>query len=94
MKKNLTVFDEMIRSCGCEDVNIAKDIESGFDLMGHLPSSGVFQKSSSFASLMPEHVRNVSGQTRTAVWNSTRACGLCCHHGGSQQGLALWSLWT
>ena len=42
--------------------------------MGHLPSSGVFQKSSSFATLMPEHVRSVSGQTRTAIWNSTRSC--------------------
>ena len=73
-KKNLMVFDEMIKSCGYEDVNIARDIESGFDLMGHLPSSGVFQKSSSFASLMPEHVRSVSGQTRAAIWNSTRAC--------------------
>ena len=74
VKKNLTVFDEMVKSCGYGDVNIAKDIENGFDLMGHLPSSGVFQKSSSFATLMPEHVRGVSGQTRAAIWNSTRSC--------------------
>ena len=73
-KKNLTVFDEMVKSCGYNDINIAKDIENGFDLMGHLPGSGVFQKSSSFATLMPEDVRSVSGQTRAAIWNSTRAC--------------------
>ena len=74
VKKNLTIFDEMIKSCGYEDVSIARDIENGFDLMSHLPSSGVFQKGSSFATLMPEHVRSVSGQTRTAIWNSTRSC--------------------
>ena len=62
-KKNLTIFSEVIESSGYEDVNIAKDIERGFDLMGHLPSCGVFHKCSSFASLMPEHVRNVSEQT-------------------------------
>ena len=73
-KKNLIVFSEMVESSGYGDVNIARDIERGFDLMGHLPSSGVFQKSSSFASLMPEHVRKVSGQTRAAIWNSTRSC--------------------
>ena len=73
-KKNLIVFGEMVESSGYGDINIAKDIERGFDLMGHLPRSGVFQNSSSFASLMPEHVRKVSGQTRAAIWNSTRSC--------------------
>ena len=73
-KKSLMVFDEMVKASDYKDVNIAKDIETGFDLMGHLPSSSVFQKNSSYATLMPEHVRSVSEKTRAAIWNSTRAC--------------------
>ena len=70
--KKLLVFDEMIKSSGYADLGIAKDISHGFDLMGDLPPSQVFEKKTTFGTLLPEHVRMVSGSTRKAIFNSSR----------------------
>ena len=71
-KQKVLVFDEMIKCSGYGDKNIAKDISAGFDLMGTLPSSNVFEAKSTFGTLLPEHVRMVSDSTRKAIFNSSR----------------------
>ena len=71
-RKKLLVFEEMIKSCGYADVGIAKDVSFGFDLMGTLPSSHVFEEKTTFGTLLPEHVKMVSGSTRKAIFNSSR----------------------
>ena len=70
--KKLRVFDEMVRSSGYADLGIVKDISRGFDLMGGLPPSNVFEKKTTFGTLLPEHVRMVSSATRKAIFNSSR----------------------
>ena len=70
--KKLLVFEEMIKSCGYADVGIARDVSFGFDLMGALPSSHVFEEKTTFGTLLPEHVKMVSGSTRKAIFNSSR----------------------
>ena len=70
--KKILVFEEMIKAFGYGDKNIAKDISHGFDLMGTLPSSNIFESKSTFGTLLPEHVRMVSNSTRKAISNSSR----------------------
>ena len=71
-KKRLVIFGEMIKESGYGDLNLAADIGRGFDLMGNLPKSNVFEKRSTYAILLPEHVRGVSGSTRKAIIHSSR----------------------
>ena len=71
--KRLEVFRAMLAHCKYGDEHICDDITKGFDLMGQLPDSGVFQKRSTYPTLTKDQVRQVSKQTRQAIWHSSRA---------------------
>ena len=71
--KKLEVFRAMLKHCNYGDANICDDICNGFDLMGQLPDSGVFQKRCTYPTLSKNQVRQVSRQTRQAIWHSSRA---------------------
>ena len=49
--KRLEVFTAMLTQCNYGDKHICDDIVKGFDLMGQLPDSGVFQKRSTYPTL-------------------------------------------
>lgn len=49
--KKLEVFRAMLEQCNYGDKCIYDDIVKGFDLMGQLPDSGVFQKRSTYPTL-------------------------------------------
>eukprot|EP00435_Cladocopium_sp_Y103_P069804 s179_g34.t1 len=70
--KNLQLLDEMVRASGSPDVNIAADIARGFDLMGPIPSGGIFPCKPLHASLLPEQVRDMASLAREATWSAVR----------------------
>ena len=71
--KRLEVVRAMLTQCNCGDKHICDDIVKGFDPMGQLPDSGVFQKRSTYPTLTKDQVGQVSKQTRQAIWHSSRA---------------------
>lgn len=70
--KNLCLFGELIEASGSPDTNLAKDIATGFDLMGPIPSGGVFPQKPLFATLLPEQVRDISKIARSATWDAVK----------------------
>eukprot|EP00435_Cladocopium_sp_Y103_P025259 s2284_g6.t1 len=70
--KNLQLLDEMVRASGSPDVNIAADIARGFDLMGPIPSGGIFPCKPLYATLLPEQVREMASLAREATWSSVK----------------------
>ena len=72
-KKNLSLFAEMLHEAGYKDTTLVQHMRSGFDLMGRLPSSGVFPKKFTHATMTPDQVRSAAKSTRKAIWHSTRA---------------------
>eukprot|EP00435_Cladocopium_sp_Y103_P032785 s1019_g8.t1 len=71
-RKNLQLFGELVRASGSPDVNIAKDIARGFDLMGPMPSGGAFPQKPLHATLLPEQVREMASVSRDATWASVK----------------------
>ena len=60
----------MLDSIGHAGTVFPSCIRKSFELMGHLPSSGVLQKENTFATLTPEGVRVNTASTRKAIWDS------------------------
>eukprot|EP00435_Cladocopium_sp_Y103_P066237 s1265_g28.t1 len=71
-RKNLQLFDELVKASGSPDTHIASDIAPGFDLMGPIPSGGIFQSKPLHATLLPEQVREMAKFARDATWSSVR----------------------
>ena len=70
--KRILLFKEMLLHIGYGDSAIADCMKEGFDLMGPIPPSGVFQTKATFASLHEDHVRATAAQTRTGIIHSAR----------------------
>ena len=72
--KNLQLFDEMNKASGSPDTEIASNMANGFDLMGTIPTGGIFPTKPLHATLTPDQVRAMSKISRQAVWKSTSRC--------------------
>ena len=70
--KRILLFKEMLLHIGYGDSAIADCMKEGFDLIGPIPPSGVFQTKATFASLHKDHVRAPAAQTRTGIIHSAR----------------------
>ena len=68
--KRLLVFKEMLVECSHPDKELCENICRGFDLLGDLPSSRVFNRRSTFATLTPDQVRATAKLNREAIFNS------------------------
>ncbi len=68
--KRLLVFKEMLVECSHPDKELCENICRGFDLLGDLPSSRVFNSRSTFATLTPDQVRVTAKLNREAIFNS------------------------
>ena len=67
--KRLLVF-EMLSECNHPDSKLCKDICHGFNLLGDLLTSCVFNSRSTFATLTPDQVRSTAKLKREAIFNS------------------------
>lgn len=70
--KNMKLFAEMVEASGSPDVKIAEDVAKGFDLMGPMPSGGIYPNKPLYATLLPEKVRDMAPLAREATWNAVR----------------------
>ena len=70
--KRLLVFREMLSESGYGDVKLVENMSRGFDLMGDLPTSSVFAKKHTYATLTPEQVRESANLNRSAILTSVR----------------------
>ena len=70
--KRLLIFREMLLESGYGDVKLVENMSRGFDLMGDLPTSGVFAKKHTYATLTPEQVRESASMNRNAILTSVR----------------------
>ncbi|CAE7225449.1 RE2 [Symbiodinium sp. CCMP2592] len=73
--KRLQLLDEIIASEGYEDVSLASDIRSGFDLVGTSPVSNVLPGKVSPASLHPDDVSAAAGRANEALQMSLGSSG-------------------
>ncbi|CAE6929570.1 unnamed protein product [Symbiodinium sp. CCMP2592] len=73
--KRLQLLDEIIASEGYEDVSLASDIRSGFDLVGTSPVSNVLPGKVSPASLHPDDVSAAAGRANEALRMSLGSSG-------------------
>ncbi|CAE7276538.1 unnamed protein product [Symbiodinium sp. CCMP2592] len=72
--KPMKLFGEMVKAAGHADVNLVRDIQNGFDLLGEIPSSSVLPKKTTVASLSVEDVRIATPANQRAIWEATRTC--------------------
>ncbi|CAE7228052.1 unnamed protein product [Symbiodinium sp. CCMP2592] len=72
--KPMKLFGEMVEAAGHADVNLVRDIQHGFDLLGEIPSSSVLPKKTTVASLSIEDVRIATPANQRAIWETTRTC--------------------
>jgi len=72
--KNMQLFDEMNKAAGSPDINLASNVCKGFDLMGTIPSGGIFPCKYTHATLTPEQVRGMAKLSKQATWTATRKC--------------------
>ena len=72
--KNMQLFDEMNKAAGSPDVNLASNVCKGFDLMGTIPSGGIFPCKYTHATLTPEQVRGMAKLSKQATWRATGKC--------------------
>ena len=70
--KNMVLFAEMVKASGSPDLGIAGDISKGFDLMGSMPSGGIFPKKPLYATLMPEQWPLLPGRLHGMQSNGRR----------------------
>ena len=68
--KRMLLFAEMLSACNHPDDKLCQNICQGFDLLGDLPSSNVFNARSTFATLTPDQVRATARLNREAIFNS------------------------
>ena len=73
--KRLKLMEALLAEIGSRDVDLAKDVADGFDLVGKLPESHVFSRKLRPASLAPESLRNIAPKARAAVLASVRSSG-------------------
>ncbi|CAE7304323.1 unnamed protein product [Symbiodinium sp. CCMP2592] len=73
--KRLQLLDEIIAGEGYEDVSLASDIRSGFDLVGTSPVSNVLPGKVSPASLHPDDVSAAAGRANEALRMSLGSSG-------------------
>ena len=72
--KNMQLFDEMNKAAGSPDINLASNVCKGFDLMGTIPSGGIFACKYTHATLTPEQVRGMAKLSKQATWKATGKC--------------------
>ncbi len=68
--KSLPVFKGMPRSCKHPDKQLFENKCHGFDLLGDLSKSNVFNSRATFATLTPGQVRSTARFNREAIFNS------------------------
>ena len=73
--KSLKLFEEMLLESGYGDCHLARDIASGFELLGTMPSSGVMPKKTVVATVGIEQLREVAHLNQKATWASVAASG-------------------
>ncbi|CAE6963869.1 unnamed protein product [Symbiodinium sp. CCMP2592] len=74
-KKRLQLLDEIIAAEGYEDVNLARDIWSGFDLVGKSPVSNVLPLKVTPASLHPDDLQDAAPRANEALKISLGSSG-------------------
>ena len=73
--KRLQLLDEIIATEGYDDVNLARDIREGFDLVGTSPVSNVLPGKVTPASLHPDDVCNAASRANEALQASLGSSG-------------------
>eukprot|EP00435_Cladocopium_sp_Y103_P010662 s4477_g2.t1 len=73
--KNLKLFAEMVKESGSPDLSLCTDIANGFNLMGPMPSGGIFPCKPLHATLEPGQVRDMADMARAATWSNVRREG-------------------
>ena len=74
-KKHLQLLDEIIAAEGYEDVNLARDIQSGLDLVGKSPVSNVLPGKVTPATLHPDDLIAAASRSNEAVQTSLGSSG-------------------
>ena len=72
--KNLLLFQELNDAAGSSDVKLAENMAPGFELMGPIPTGGVFPRKFQHATLTPTQVRKMADISRQAIWKATMKC--------------------
>ena len=73
--KRLILFKELLQEAGSQDVWLADDVGTGFDLIGRLPESRTFEAKFRPASISTEALRNVADRARKAFFQSVKSSG-------------------
>ena len=71
-KKNLKLMSEMISETTSTDIQLPSHIAKGFDLMGEIPSGGEFSDKSTYATLLPEQVRELAELSRLSIGQAVK----------------------
>ena len=72
--KSMRLFDEMLQASDYPDLDLARQVCKGFDLLGPIPDSGVMPKKLTTAALSEEDIRCVADLNRESIWASTKNC--------------------
>ncbi len=70
--KRLVLFRHMLLEANHDDDKLVDNIRDGFDLVGEIPSSGVYRKRVKPASITADELRRSAKRTRKAIIQSTR----------------------
>ena len=70
--KRLVLFRRMLGEAKHENDKLVDNIKNGFDLVGEIPSSGVYRKRVKPAALTTEELRRAAKRTRRPIIQSTR----------------------
>ena len=70
--KRLVLFRRMLVEAKHDDEKLVDNIRHGFDLVGEIPSSGVYKKRVKPASITADELRRAAKRTRKAIIQSTR----------------------
>ena len=73
--KRWVLFRRMLLEANHDDDKLVDNIRDGFDLVGEIPSSGVYRKRVKPASVTTDELRPSAKRTRKAIIQSTRGSG-------------------
>ena len=71
-KKNLKLLSEMIAETSSTDTQLPSHIAKGFDLMGEIPAGGEFNDKQTYATLLPEQVREIAELSRMSIGQAVK----------------------
>ena len=73
--KRLLLFSELLKEVDYPDTGISAQMAGGFDLVGRIPPSGVFNKRKTIANISPDDLRSTARRTRAGILQSMRSSG-------------------